>query len=133
MRQNSTIGKNRGAGFHFAHAGVELDHHPFAFQRGLGPLTIEGCAAGKDFIAHLHQSNAGSTVDQIRQLAGQLHAGGSRANNDQSGRFTPLLVQVVQPLLEATDIAEVTEAGAVLLDAWNAEIVCFRARRQHQV
>ena len=23
--------------------------------------------------------------------------------------------------------------SAVLLDAWNAEIVCFRARRQHQV
>ena len=133
MTQNSTIGKNSSAGFHFAHAGVELDHHPFAFQRGLGPLAIERCAAGKDFIAHLHQPNADSTVDQVRQLAGQFHAGGSRANNDQPGLFIPLLLQVVEPLLEAAYIAEVTEAGAVFLDAWNAEIIGFRARRQHQL
>jgi len=115
------------------HARVEMQPDLASFEGCLSFGSIEGSAAGKDFITNLNEVNQGTALQQVRQFAGQLDTGWAGPDDDKSSIGFPLLTQEVNAFPQRGDIIQVVKPLGVLTDSWDTEIVGFRACCQDQI
>ena len=67
------------------YCGAEVHRDLPTLEGDGGPFAIEGAAVGKNRRPHLDQMQSRGTIEQVRQFAGQFHAGRTGADDHQSG------------------------------------------------
>jgi hypothetical protein len=118
-----SFGEHHSIGFNPRHICIQMEANVFPLQGSTGAFSIKSRAIRKDAVSLFNEMNSGVAVQEVCQLAGQLHSRGACPNNGEGCIGPSLVEQILDALTQLSNIAEVAESTAVFLHPGNAEIV----------
>jgi hypothetical protein len=118
-----SFGEHHSIGFNPRNICIQMEANVFPLQGSTGAFSIKSRAIRKDAVSLFNEMNSGVAVQEVCQLAGQLHSRGACPNNGEGCIGPSLVEQILDALTQLSHIAEVAESTAVFLHPGNAEIV----------